>query len=94
MEKLYKNIGKKIKILAFCSFIVEAITSILVGIDAIGRPYEYGGSEAVGILILLLGPVVAWVGSWLLYGFGELVEHTQYIAANTYALAKNPDNKA
>ena len=93
MEKLYNNIGKKIKILAFCSFIVGAILSVVFGLYYM---FQNNGEydQLTGFMLLVFGPAVAWVNSCLLYGFGELVEHTQYIAANTYALAKNRDNKA
>lgn len=36
-----------------------------------------------GICILLLGPVLSWILSWALYGFGELIEKTCAIERNT-----------
>ena len=30
--------------------------------------------ELLGIITIILGPVCAWVSSWILYVFGELVE--------------------
>ena len=32
---------------------------------------------------MISGPFVAWVFSWLLYGYGELIEKTCEIARNT-----------
>ena len=30
---------------------------------------------------MVVGPIVAWFSSWLLYGFGQLVENSDIIAA-------------
>ena len=43
-----------------------------------------------GLLTILLGPIVAWVSSWTLYGFGELVDKTCEIAENTKNAMNNP----
>ena len=75
---MYDNIGEKIKGLAKVMFIVEAIAAVIGGIVLLG--YEF---LAIGWLTLFLGPVVAWISSWLLYGFGELIDNVCTIAANT-----------
>ena len=36
-----------------------------------------------GVITIIVGPLAAWVSSWLLYGFGELIEKTTEIAENT-----------
>lgn len=73
MEKLYANIGRKIKILAFVSFIVDAIGAVIAGLVIIG---EDSDSLIWGLLTIFCGPFVAFVGSWLMYGFGQLIETT------------------
>ena len=67
----YDNIGEKIKGLAKWTFIVEAIGAVIGGIAImlIGNDYFLAG-----FLTLIFGPIVAWVASWILYGFGELVD--------------------
>ena len=75
---MYDNIGEKIKGLAKGMFIIEAIAAVIGGIVLLG--YEF---LAIGWLTLFLGPVVAWISSWLLYGFGELIDNVCTIAANT-----------
>ena len=77
---MYDNIGEKIKGLAKAGFIVEAIAAVITGI-ALMVSADY--LIIVGVLVLLLGPIVAWVSSWLLYGFGELIDNVCTIAANT-----------
>ena len=66
---MYDNIGGKIKGLAFGTFIVEAIGAIISGIAIIAA----GDAILVGLLLLILGPIAAWVGTLVLYGFGELI---------------------
>ena len=72
----YDNIGGKIKGWAVWIFIVEAITAIIVGIALI-----VNDNALVGFLTIIFGPIAAWVSSWLLYGFGQLVENSDIIAA-------------
>ena len=74
LDNLYENIGGKIKNWAKWIFIVEAIGSI---ITAIVLPIASGDPDdfiLISVLIAIVGPIVAWVGSWILYAFGELVE--------------------
>ena len=73
---MYDNIGGKIKNWAIWIFIVEAIAAVIGGITLIVID-----STLVGLLTILFGPIAAWVSSWLLYGFGQLVENSDIIAA-------------
>ncbi len=75
---MYDNIGGKIKGLAKASFIVEAIAAVITGIALWVDTEEWWCS-----LILFCGPIVAWVSSWLLYGFGELIDKVSNIERNT-----------
>ena len=34
----------------------------------------------IGLLVVIFGPVVAWVSSWILYGYGQLIENSDVIA--------------
>ena len=73
---MYDNIGGKIKNWAIWIFIVEAIAAIIGGIALIAND-----NGLVGFLTIVFGPIAAWVSSWLLYGFGQLVENSDIIAA-------------
>lgn len=73
---MYDNIGGKIKSWAIWIFIVEAIAAIIGGIALI-----VNDNGLIGFLTILCGPIAAWVSSWLLYGFGQLVENSDIIAA-------------
>lgn len=82
---MYDKIGGKIKGMAKATFFVEAIVAIIAGI--IFTIMAGNGDEAmllVGLPVMILGPLAAWVSSCLLYGFGELIDKTCDIARNTY----------
>ena len=73
----YENIGNKIKGLAQMVFVVEAIAAVITGIALMATDEVL---ILYGLLVLIVGPIVAWVSSWLLYGFGQLVENSDIIA--------------
>ena len=80
---MYDNIGEKIKGLAKATAIVEAIAAIIVGIVLWGKT-----EEGWCALILFCGPIVAWVSSWVLYGFGEIIDKLYDIEHNTKLIMK------
>ena len=84
---MYDNIGEKIKGLAKAAFIVEAIVAAIVGIALLASDEDL---IFTGLLVLLVGPIIAWVSSWLLYGFGELIDKVCEIAKNTRASQNTP----
>ena len=85
---MYDNIGGKIKGLAKATFIVEAIAAIIVGIVLWVETEEWWCA-----LILFCGPIVAWVSSWLLYGFGEIIDKLCDIEHNTGMIMKPSELK-
>lgn len=68
---MFENIGGKIKNLAKILCWVGIIISVIFALAMFG---SYGG--AAGIIYLFLGPLMAWISSFCLYGFGELVENS------------------
>lgn len=84
---MYNYIGKKIKVLAKGVFIIGAIAAVIGGIVMLRNKLF-----AIGWVTMLLGPVVAWIFSWLLYGFGELIDNVCTIAANTETLENTLTN--
>ena len=77
---MYDNIGSKIKTLAKILFFIMAILSIVIGIVFLSQNKNL---HIQGITILILGPIIAWISTWLLYGYGEIIEKTCEIACNT-----------
>ena len=81
---MYTNISKKIKIAAKIFFIVVTIVSVISGV-AIMTDEDFLLS---GVLTIVFGPASALLFSWLIYGFGELIEKTSKIETNTRNGAK------
>ena len=76
LDNLYENIGSKIKNWAKWIFVIEAIGAVITGLVLLFTD-EY--LILYGLLTLVCGPIVAYVGSWILYAFGELVEDVHAI---------------
>ena len=72
---MFDNIGSKIKILAQVICWVGIIITVIIGVFLM--------LEGFGILLIIIGPLFSWIGSFCLYGFGELIEKTAEIAENT-----------
>ena len=81
IDAMYQNIGIKIKELAKVIFIIEAIASIISGFVCM---FADDDLILIGLLTLVVGPCVAFVSSWFLYGYGEIIDKTCEIARNTY----------
>ena len=77
---MFDNIGEKIKTLAKVVCWVGIIASVVMGFIAIASSND----ETVGFLSLVLiaglGSLGSWVGSFVLYGFGELVSNSANVA--------------
>jgi hypothetical protein len=80
---MYNNIGKKIKGLAVFFAWLGMIGSIIYGIIITIQGVNYGSDAmaGLGLLLMVAGSVISWLSSWVLYGFGELIENTAKIAA-------------
>ncbi len=113
-KNMYQNIGGKIKGLAKGLFIAEAILStlgvftgtIIVIVNSVIYETNPGLIIAYVLLGLLVGfalavaaVLLAWLSTWVLYGFGELIDKVGTIEsteekpkapAGKYAPAKAP----
>lgn len=88
LDSLYENIGGKIKNWAKWIFIVEAIGAVIAGLALAVN------EDALYIFIAIVGPIIAWVGSWILYAFGELVEDTHAMRKKMCCQDDETKNKA
>ena len=78
---MFNNIGQKIKAAAKFLCWVGIISSIVVGFTWMMLPWTVGTNNLVretvcGILVMAIGPLVSWLWSIILYGFGQLIENT------------------
>ena len=71
---MFDNIGSKIKTLAKVVCWIGIIGSIIAGIAMIATMGSVG--VLPGLLTIVLGALLSWVGSFVLYGFGEMVENS------------------
>ncbi len=78
VDKLFDNVGGKIKGLARVLLILGTVISVLAGFILVA-----GDFATIGIPVLLLGPLLSLISAWFLYGFGEIVENTSAINRNT-----------
>ncbi|MBR4711354.1 MAG: hypothetical protein IKP10_04925 [Clostridia bacterium] len=66
---MYRNIGRKIQMAAKVLFIIGAVISGVLGVIAMVFT-----KARTGLSLLLGGPFIAWISTWLMYGFGVIVE--------------------
>ena len=59
---------------------VGIVLSILAGIVMMAASEDL---ILIGLLVAVVGSLGSWIGSWFVYGFGELIETTKRIEKNT-----------
>lgn len=107
---MFNNIGKKIKTLAkiicwigIIGGLAAGLALIALGAAGSGITVENNGSTAfvsglvliiVGIVLMVVLPLLAWVSSFTLYGFGEMVESTSEIRQSNEELLNRVSNIA
>ncbi len=74
---MFYNIGDKIKTLAKVMCWIGSIASIIIGIVLIVMDEDL---ILVGILIAAVGALLSWISSFVLYGFGQLIENSDIVA--------------
>ncbi|MBQ2677019.1 MAG: hypothetical protein IJF54_06450 [Clostridia bacterium] len=75
---MFSNIGGKIKILAVVICVLGMFFALL---SAIGSATVFSQNENPLIIIftLIIGFLISWAGSFVLYGFGELIDRVSSI---------------
>ena len=79
---MFTNVGRKIKGLAKFVCYVGIVLSVASGammIYASTQMYYGEGMLAGGIATIIVGPILAWLSSLTLYGYGHLIDRTQNI---------------
>ena len=84
---MFSHIGKKIKTVALVFFWLGFAAFIAYGIYMMFFNRNYLGMDTTKAILIMLatvavGFIASWLGSILLYGFGELVDSNQSIAAD------------
>ena len=67
----YDVVGDKIKWWGKFLFVLETVAAVVLGIFLLTSPLQW--CKIVGVVIMILIPIYAWVQYRLLYGFGKIV---------------------
>ncbi|MCR5352679.1 MAG: hypothetical protein K6D98_00045, partial [Clostridiales bacterium] len=94
---MFNNIGGKIKALAkvlcWIGIAIFVIFAFIMFINSFNNLRSTGEFYfIIGLIFLIVGPILAWVSSFLLYGFGELIETNCEIERNTRNIGKYQEN--
>ena len=73
---MFNNIGEKIKIFAEVLTLLGIVASVITGFVFIAISYD---TMLMGLLICIFGPLVSWLSSLTLYGFGQLIENSDIL---------------
>ena len=85
---MFDNIGSKIKTLARIVCWLGIIISVISGLAIMVSNEE---TIFVGTLIILLGSIGSWIGSFVLYGFGQLIENSDtLVEISKHSISKSP----
>ena len=82
---MFDNIGGKIKVLAIVGCWIGIISSIISGIAMMVEDEDL---VFLGFLVMAIGSLVSWTSSFVLYGFGELIENSEATNSNTYEIRR------
>lgn len=82
---MFKNIGRKIKTLALVLFWISLALGVIASLVGAIVMFAQGGRDEIyilfGFLVLIFGSafsfLVSWIGSFFMYGFGQLIDDTE-----------------
>lgn len=78
---MFNNIGGKIKVVAMTLCIIGIVFSVIAGFALIVADES---TMLSGILLIIVGPIASWIGSFMTYGFGQLVENSDILVRQGY----------
>ena len=76
---MFDDIAGKIKALAKVTCGLGIAVSLMGAFALWAQSSPYNSTTLAGILVLVLGSLASWIGSFFTYGFGELIENTNTI---------------
>lgn len=74
---MFNNIGGKIKKLAMVVCVIGMIGSFVAAVNLWTNSSRYNDTTLTGIVVLVVGCLASWIGSFFTYGFGQLIERTE-----------------
>lgn len=83
---MFNNIGGKIKALAQVICILGILLSVIIGLVFMAMDEDL---VLIGLVIMIVGSLFSWIGSFMTYGFGQLIENSDIIAKNSGGNIRN-----
>lgn len=87
---MFTNIGSKIKTFSVVICWIGIAFSILIGLILMIAMMSVPEGGIIGILVgipvAIVGSLFSWIGSFVLYGYGELIEKVAQIEENTHGI--------
>ena len=71
---MFTDIGKKIMNLAKVTCILGIVFSVIYGISLLASSNSYNNMTGAGLAIILIGSLGSWLGSFVIYAFGQLTD--------------------
>ncbi len=75
---MWRNCGRKIQITSIIWLVVAAIASLVGAIELWSKNSSYFNTVGLGFLVLIGGALLGIISSWLMYGFGVIVEKAEH----------------
>lgn len=76
---MFNNVGNKIKGIAETFCWIGIVGSLITGACLVGQgieSYSYEYMITMGIVVMVAGSLVSWIGSLITYGIGEMVQNS------------------
>ena len=94
---MFQNIGKKIKTLAVVVCWIGIAGSVIGGIVMIAVGADSSGGDLLirlGLPLIFLGPLFSWIGSFVLYGYGDMITRVRRIERKLYGQENEEEEKS
>ena len=89
---MFQNIGKKIKTLAVVVCWIGIAGSVIGGI--VMCTIDNDLLTGLGIALIFCGPLFSWVGSFVLYGYGDMITRIRRIEKKLYGQENEEEEKS
>jgi ABC-type nickel/cobalt efflux system permease component RcnA len=102
---MFENIGKKIQGVCKTIFVIQVAVILIIGMGVImigAEAQSYDDSvgllcSVAGILIIIVGILISWLGQLRLYAYGKIAESCEYMMKSmermeNMQISQNPQN--
>ena len=86
---MFDEVGGKIKVLAKVICVIGIIASVITGVVFMTRSHA---AALLGLVIMVAGSLCSWVGTFFIYGFGQLIENSDKLVYKTDTLVSRVKN--